>query len=379
MQSVAAAGLEIGPGEPTRIMGVLNVSAESPYDPSVYTDPVEAAGFVDDQLIGEGADIVDVGLESANKRFEVLSEAEELDRLPVALETIEAVEGDAVWSIETRYAAVAEAALDAGFDMVNDICGFADPDMAPLAREREVPMVKMAGPGDLERPGALTSVDEIYEALAGEPLPDETIVDPAFGGWAEDKTEEIDRETFDRLSEFRGIGQPILVSINRKNFLRHLADRSTEEALPVSLAATSMAIERGADVVRTHDVAETVDAAVVADTFTEPAPWDADLGVRALRPRSRAELGRHLDRVGAARSAVADGRTHAFEMTGLDTVDATLLAHLATDVGGQLVEGSDARHVLMATERQLRQLREAIQDESEELAASLEWMVEATR
>jgi dihydropteroate synthase len=268
MRTVDAAGLGIGDDHPPRIMGVLNVSSESPYKPSVFDDPGEAARYVDDSLIDEGADIVDVGLESANKKFEVLTAEQELDRLDTAIETIESVSGDAVYSIETRYHEVAEEALKRGFDMVNDICGFADPEMPEVCAEYDVAVGKMASPSDLERPGAVEDVDDIYDALFQNGLTDKTIVDPAFGGWSEAKTLADDRETFHRLREFRAIGQPILVSINRKNFLRSIADRSTEEALPVSLAATSMAVERGAHVVRTHDVAETRDAALVGDAFT---------------------------------------------------------------------------------------------------------------
>ncbi|SFS05361.1 Dihydropteroate synthase [Halomicrobium zhouii] len=284
MNAVDAAGLGIGDDYPTRIMGVLNVSRESPYDPSVFDDSGEAAAYVDEELIGEGADIVDVGLESANKRFDVLSAEQELDRLDTAVEAVESVSGDAVFSIETRYAEVAEAAIDRGFDMVNDICGFADPEMPDVCREYDVAVAKMASPPNLERPGAVEEtpwperrsqawadeadyVDQVYAALEQNGLTDKTIVDPAFGGWSEAKTLEDDRETFRRLSAFRELGQPMLVSINRKNFLRDLAGRTTEEALPVSLAATSMAIDRGAHVVRTHDVAETVDAARVGDAF----------------------------------------------------------------------------------------------------------------
>ena len=88
MRTVDAAGLKIGDEYPPRIMGVLNVSKESPYDPSVFDDSGEAAAYVDEELIDEGADIVDVGLESANKRFEVLSAEGELDRLETAVETL---------------------------------------------------------------------------------------------------------------------------------------------------------------------------------------------------------------------------------------------------------------------------------------------------
>ncbi len=268
MQTVDAAGLPIGDDHPPRIMGVLNVSRESPYDPSVFEDAGEAARYVDEELVDEGADIVDIGLESANKRFEVLSAEAELERLDTAVETIESVSGDAVFSIETRYHEVAEAALGRGFDMVNDICGFADPEMPRVCESYDAAVVKMASPPDLERPGAVERVPDIYDALLGGGLTDKTIVDPAFGGWSEAKTLADDRETFRRLREFRAIGQPLLVSINRKNFLRELAGRDTEEALPVSLAATAMAVERGAHVIRTHDVAETRDAAIVGDTFT---------------------------------------------------------------------------------------------------------------
>ena len=286
MDSVDAAGLGIGDEYPPRIMGVLNVSEESPYDPSVFDDPEEAARYVDEELIGQGADIVDVGLESANKRFEVLSAEEELERLPVALETIDRVSGEAVFSIETRYAAVAEAALEAGFDMVNDVCGFADPEMATVCDRHDVAVVKMASPPDLERPGAVEEtdwaerkgvawaeeanyVDMVYEALKQNGLTEKTIIDPAFGGWSNSQTLEDDWETFRRLSEFRSLGKPMLVSINRKNFLGAIAGRETEERLPVSLAATSMAVERGADVIRTHDVAETRDAALIGSAFAE--------------------------------------------------------------------------------------------------------------
>ena len=110
MRTVDAAGLKIGDEHPPRIMGVLNVSKESPYDPSVFDDPGEAAEYVDERLIDEGGDIVDVGLESANKRFGVLSAEEELERLETAIETLESTSADAVGSIETRYHEVADAA-----------------------------------------------------------------------------------------------------------------------------------------------------------------------------------------------------------------------------------------------------------------------------
>ncbi|WP_276300955.1 dihydropteroate synthase [Halorussus lipolyticus] len=387
MQNVTAGGMGIGDDYPPRIMGVLNVSEESPYDPSVYDDPAEAAEYVDSELIGEGADIVDVGLESANKRFEVLSADEELERLDTAIETIESVSGDAVFSIETRYAEVADEALSRGFDMVNDICGFADPRMPDVCRNHDAAVVKMASPPDLERPGAIEKPDDIYDALKREGLTDKTIVDPAFGGWSEAKTLEDDRETFRRLREFRGLGCPILVSINRKNFLRDLADRSTEEALPVSLAATSMAVERGAHVVRTHDVAETADAAKIGAEFARNR-IRADCGgsdgrgrdgiaVEELDATNSREVARHLERIGADPARADEAAARVFELSGLGDSERDVLDSSASEVGA-LVAGGPAGVLLGGSPAVLADLRSRVSEVSEstqDLDAALDAVV----
>ena len=371
MRNVDAAGLGIGDDYPPRIMGVLNVSEESPYSPSVFDDAGEAATYVDEDLIGEGADIVDVGLESANKRFEVLTAEEELDRLDTAVQAMESVSGDAVFSIETRYHEVAEAALDAGFDMVNDICGFADPEMPQVCAERDVAVAKMASPPDLERPGAIEDVDDIYEALEREGLTDKTIVDPAFGGWSEDKTLDDDRETFHRLREFRALDRPILVSINRKNFLRDFAGRSTEEALPVSLAATAMAVERGAHVIRTHDVAETRDAALIGKAFTRDRLRATDeVAVEELDVTSVGELRHHLDRVGGEASAARRGVVRTFELSGLSPGERETVADAARSTPA-VVAGDGATRLLAGTPADLSAVVEAASGRSDALDAAL--------
>ena len=370
MRTVDAAGLEIGDDHPPRIMGVLNVSQESPYEPSVFDDPDAAAMYVDEELIDEGADIVDVGLESANKRYEVLSAEEELDRLDTAVETIESTSGDAVFSIETRYHEVAEEALSRGFDMVNDICGFADPEMPRVCREYDVAVCKMASPPDLERPGAIEDVDDIYEALSRNGLTEKTIVDPAFGGWSEAKTLADDRETFHRLREFRALDRPILVSINRKNFLRSIAGRETEKALPVSLAATSMAVERGAHVIRTHDIAETRDAALVGATFTRErfrAADGAQVGVEELDVTNSNEALRHIDAASRTATGLDDtgGVVHHpeaeqgvgrwYRLTGVPAGERDRTRALAAD-SSVVVAGSDDTLVLGGSVHALREV-----------------------
>ena len=389
MRNVEAAGLEIGPDHPPRIMGVLNVSSESPYDPTVYDDPGAAAAYVDEELIGEGADIVDVGLESANKDLDVLSAEGELARLDTAVETLKSTAGDAVWSIETRYHEVADEALSRGFDMVNDICGFADPEMPRVCREHDAVVSKMASPPDLERPGAIEDVDEIYEALSMNGFTDKTIVDPAFGGWSAAKTHADDRETFRRLREFAGYGRPILVSINRKSFLKTIAGRSTEEALPVSLAATAMAVERGANVIRTHDVAETRDAALIGDTLAGDATVrDGTVTVRELDAQTPREVRRRLDRLGAVAADVADAAAvTTYELTGLSTAAVEAL-ETATRTGGaafahgvstdetdarpnRQADRSDQRGLLVGTAAELAAVAEAATGASDALDEAL--------
>jgi dihydropteroate synthase len=368
MDTVEAGGLAIGEEHPTRVMGVLNVSTESPYDPSVFDDPADAAAYVDEELIDEGADVVDVGLESANKRFEVLSAVEELERLDVAIETMASVNGNAVFSIETRYHEVAERAIEAGFEMVNDVCGFADPKLPRVCSDHDVAVVKMASPPDLERPGAVEEtdwaslrgdawaaeadyVDQLYAALEREGLTEQTIVDPAFGGWSEAKTLADDRETFRRLREFRALGKPILVSINRKNFLREVPGRSTEDALPVSLAATALAVQRGAHVVRTHDVRETVDAVRIGDSFGTELRRDRSVGVEELAVESASELGRYVD---GDTLDPAEGDHRVFAVSGLGA-DARKTLESAVE-GTCVAAGGDEPVVLAGTQAAFQRL-----------------------
>ncbi|SEW32282.1 dihydropteroate synthase [Natrinema salifodinae] len=397
MNSVDAAGLGIGDDYPPRIMGVLNVSEESPYDPSVYDDPGEAARYVDEELIGEGADIVDVGLESANKRFDVLSAEEELDRLHVALETIESVSGDAIFSIETRYAEVADAALSQGFDMVNDICGFADPEMPTVCEDHDAAVAKMASPPDLERPGAVEEtdwasrkspewaaqadyVDQVYEALKQNGLTDKTIIDPAFGGWSEAQTLADDRETFRRLREFRALGQPMLVSINRKNFLGEIADRETDERLPVSLAATSMAVERGAHVIRTHDVAETRDATLIGEAFTERASAAADgLTVSQLDVHSTREFRAQLRERGVDPAFADDWQAQLVEIEGLEADARERLTAIAAENGAVVQCASDVQPLLMGSTTAVSGVTERLNDEDGALGELGEKLSEVLR
>lgn len=297
MRTVDVDGMPIGDGHPPRIMSVLNMSPKSGYTRSVAVDVGAAARMVDDELVPAGADIVDVGLQSANPAFETEPPVVELDRLEDALAVIDAVESDVRFAIETRYAAVAEAAVTGGFDVVNDVGGFADPRMPAVCADYDVPVVKMASPPDLERPGALETIDDVFDALERGGFTDQTIVDPGFGGWYDGRTFEDNHEMLRRLREFRAFGRPILTATNREDFLGALADRpDTEDQLAVSLAAATLEVDRGAHVVRTHDTEATRDVVRVAHALAEAQTrTDDGLAVSELPNVSSIEARRHRD------------------------------------------------------------------------------------
>jgi dihydropteroate synthase len=146
----------------------------------------------------------------------------------------------------------------------------------------------------------------------------------------------------------------MLVSINRKTFLRSVADRSTEDALPVSLAATSMAVERGAHIVRTHDVSETVDAALVGDTFTRARSHsgrdqrtDGDITVEELDVTTPGEAARHFERAGITDADPGTAVSRVYSVGGLDDSTRERLRTAASAAGCRFVATPDGDEGLL--------------------------------
>ncbi|MFY4811952.1 dihydropteroate synthase [Haloarcula sp. AONF1] len=356
MRTVEIDGLPVGDGHPTRVMSVLNMSSNSGYKPSVYLDPAEAAEAIEENLVPAGADIIDVGLQSANPKYESKPVEMEKDRLEEVGPLVDELDADVPLSLETRYAEVAEEAIGYGFDLINDVCGFADPEMKGVVEDHDMPVVKMASPPDLARPGALKTIDDIFEALQRDGFTDKTIIDPAFGGWYDGKEFEDNWEMFRRLREFRAFDRPMLTATNREDFLGDLADQpETENQLAVSLAAATMEAERGAHIIRTHDTQETHDVVKVADALgderttrpeTDPGPTVAELTDVTLR-----EVARHQALGETVAGGTDDGVTLTF-LLGDVTDDAraslravaevTDVVVVEKDSGGLYVGGSAA-------------------------------------
>jgi dihydropteroate synthase len=252
-------------------MGILNVTPDSFHDGGEFEAEADAVARAE-ELVAAGADIVDVGGESTRPGAEPVSaEAEKARILPV----IERIDGlDALVSVDTRKAAVARAALDAGADILNDVSGLADPEMRLVAADYDVPVVVMHSIDAPVDPDTEVEYDDVVgdvlDALTERVLLAERagldrsqiIVDPGLGFG---KTSAESFTLLDRLDEIRALGCPVLVGHSHKSMF-DLAGRDSGERYEATVAGTALAAERGADIVRVHDVAANVAAVNVVET-----------------------------------------------------------------------------------------------------------------
>ena len=254
-----------------KLMGVVNVTPDSFSDGGQYLDP-DAAVRHGEELVRDGATILDVGGESTRPGAVEVGEAEELRRVePVVAGLV----GSATVSIDTSKPAVAEAALDAGASIVNDVTAFKhEPEMAGLCAERGVGVVLMHMPGNprtmQDDPRYDDVVDDVKAFLAermefavGQGVEEERIwLDPGIGFG---KTLEHNLELLRRLGELRELGRPLVVGTSRKSFIGKVDGSEVEDRIGGSIATSVLAAAEGADVLRVHDVAEMAQALAVAN------------------------------------------------------------------------------------------------------------------
>jgi dihydropteroate synthase len=269
------AGVRVGGDQPVVVMGALNVSPESFYGGSVHRDR-DALVRAGAAMARAGAVILDVGARSTAPYLETaIDDAEEADRLAAAVHSLVGKVGLPV-SADTARASAARAALDAGATVINDVTAFADPALARVVAERGVSAILMASPAAAGgAPGdtaPVATVTGILSAALGRAraagLPDERVVlDPGIGFFRDASVswDVWDATILARLDALACLGRPLCVGVSRKSFLGAITGHGDPaQRLPASLAATTVAVLRGAAVVRTHDVAETVDAVRVA-------------------------------------------------------------------------------------------------------------------
>jgi dihydropteroate synthase len=270
-------------------MGVLNVSPESFHAGSVRAaaDDLLSAALA---MVEAGAVLIDVGARSTAPYLDTaITDEEERTRLARAIEVL-APKLPVPISADTTRPGPARAALEAGARIINDVSGLRDPTLASLVAERGAGVILMASPADTagspaaaggaagvegtrssDQPVAVVSalLEAALERARAAGIPDERVVlDPGIGffrnvamAW-----DEWDARVLAGLDALGAIGRPLCVGVSRKSFIGAIIGRpGTEKRLAGSLAATAVAVWNGAALIRTHDVAETLDAVRVAE------------------------------------------------------------------------------------------------------------------
>ena len=255
-----------------RIMGVLNVTPDSFSDGGqlyrdgrVDTDVLLARA---EKMLAEGADILDVGGESTRPGASAVSEAEELDRVVTAVEAL-AQHCDTIISVDTSTPSVMTESARCGAGLLNDVRGFRRPQALQAAADSGLALCVMHMQGEPDTmqtaPAYTNLVHDVSEFLSqrladasnvGIDL-DRVIIDPGFGFG---KTAEQNFELLARLEALCNQRQPVLVGLSRKSMISSVLDRPPEQRMAASVALALMAVERGARIVRVHDVAATFDA-----------------------------------------------------------------------------------------------------------------------
>ncbi|RDE14729.1 MAG: dihydropteroate synthase [Candidatus Thorarchaeota archaeon] len=260
-------GLKVGRENPTRVMGVINLSPESFYGGSVATSRDEIVRQVQ-EIEREGADIIDVGAASSAPKSIYgttrVGADQELTRVSEAFKSI--VDNTHLpVSIDTTSATVAHAALDLGAALVNDVSGLrTDNKMGKLVADADVPIILMADCGepclglDATLDTLKTSMKKAIEEGIGY---ERIVVDPGIGFG---KPTDVDLSIIRNLRRFTLLERPLLVGVSRKAFIGQLLGQPDPAARIVgTIAATSLAVANGADMIRAHDVEEARMAAII--------------------------------------------------------------------------------------------------------------------
>ena len=256
------------------VMGVLNVTPDSFSDGGQFMDPAVAIAHAA-EMAQQGADILDIGAESTRPYGDPVPVSTDDEKARLAPVLPEVVKLGLPVSIDTIKASIATWALDQGAAIVNDVWGLQrDPDIAPLVAKRGVPVIVMHN-----REAADAAIDIVGDVLAFFSRSLEIaaragiarkniVLDPGIGFG---KTPEQSMTCLAKLAEFKRFGLPLMVGASRKRFINTVTPSTPAERIGGSITAHLLAVQKGAAIVRVHDVAETVQALRVR-TAIEGAP-----------------------------------------------------------------------------------------------------------
>ena len=262
-------GIWVGDSYPVRIMGVLNLGSESFYKDSVVLTEEQAVNRAK-QMVAEGAEMLDLGAMSTAPGVKNISAEEELDRLiPILKEVLNNIKVPI--SVDTFRSKVAEQALKVGAKIINDVSGFKHEErMIDVLKEYNAPSIIMA---TNKKIGDARTIPEIINSLSvsielakkhGYDV-ENIIIDPAIGRWVPEKTYQYNIDIIRNLKQLFKLNKPILIGISRKSFIHEILNRpDPNDRLPGTLSSTAIAVYNGAHIVRTHDVAVTLDVVRLA-------------------------------------------------------------------------------------------------------------------
>jgi dihydropteroate synthase len=262
-------------GARTYVMAILNATPDSFSGDGVLrggagTDPVQEAVAAAARAVDEGADLIDIGGESSRPGHTAVDGSEEAARVVPLVAAIRDAFPDLAISIDTTKASVAEAALDAGASLVNDVRGAAaDDDLLRLVAAAHVPFVVMHNRAEARYVNLMAEIVAdlqrgLERALAAGVAWQSLIVDPGFGFG---KTPAHNLALMRDLATLRVLGRPILLGTSRKSTLGRVLDLPPGERVEATVATTALGIAAGVDIVRVHDVRANVRAARMADAI----------------------------------------------------------------------------------------------------------------
>jgi len=245
------------------VMGILNLTPDSFYDGGQHNTS-DTALTKAEQLVADGADIIDIGAYSSRPGASPISVQEEIDRALPLIEALVRQFPDVLLSIDTFRAQVAEEAVKAGVHIINDISGGAlDEEMFPTVARLQVPYILMHMRGTPESMQTLTSYDDVVVDIAtslGDKVASlrelgvkDIILDPGFG-FA--KTLEQNYELLHRIDELHYFGLPILGGVSRKSMIYKKLNITAQEALTGTIALNTLLLSKGVQLLRVHDVKE---------------------------------------------------------------------------------------------------------------------------
>ena len=253
-------------GERTYIMGILNATPDSFSDGGKYNEIDMAVKRVE-EMINQGADIIDVGGESTRPGFEVVGVEDEINRVVPVIKAIKE-KFDIPVSIDTYKAKTAEAAIKAGADIINDIWGFKkDKEMAAVAAKYDVPCILMHNREDKPYQNLMQDVksdleESIKIAIDAGVKEENIILDPGIG-FA--KTYEENLIVMKNLKEIRDMGYPVLLGTSRKSMIGNTLNLPVDQRVEGTLVTTVMGIMAGCEFIRVHDILENKRACVMTD------------------------------------------------------------------------------------------------------------------